>query len=308
MPFPPGPVKPPWRLLLSRFLEGLYGGGGPGPEVAFLPDPELAPRRLGELLPLVHAGAGPAFAGGGRAFLARQLLEADAAGHRIPDRPVARLRSMSSGPDGKVQFTLEGATRHGDLACGQAMAAELMSAFWHEAGAGKQAPPADPDDTEALFSRVARRLMVRNALAPDRAGLRDLSRRVVRLRVEGAVQGPGGLLLEWRPAAAEEYPRLWGLPLGGAVEPGDKDVTGPLLRAAASAGGALAHPAPESPVALGWDLVDCNLVLLVRAPALDVGPAPGGRTLREVAGGAEDEFLRRSPVVPSAAAVLGGLL
>lgn len=307
MPFPPGPAKAPWRRLVSRFLEGMYGGGVRAPEAAFLPEAGWAPRRLEDVLPFA-AGQVPApFTGGGRAFLARQLLEAQAAGRAIPDRPVARVVAVERTPGGRLQFTLAQGRRHDDLASGQAMAAELMSAFWDEAG-GLDGPPEAPDDVEALFSRVARRVMVRNALAPDRAGLRDLSRRVVRLRVEAAVQGPGGLLLEWRPATAEEYPRLWGLPVGGAVELDDATAGAPVSRWMAGAGAGEAPPDPEAPVALGWDLLDGNLVLLIRAPAQGALPAPGGRTLREVAGGGEDEFLRRSPVVPSAAAVLGGLL
>jgi hypothetical protein len=206
-----------------------------------------------------------------------------------------------------VRFEFGTARLHDDLACGAALAHELISAFWGEATAGGKAePPAGPEEQDALFARVAGRLRVRSALAPDRSGLRDLSRRVVRLRVEPVLRGPAGVLVALRPPTALDYPRLWALPAGTAVEPGDGGPADTAARGARALGLAAVTIPPRAPVALGWDLITCNLVLLVAVPPLDRAPERGDRTLREVAGGREEDFLRRSPACPALAAALSG--
>jgi len=307
MPFPPGPAKHPWRALVTRFLDACYGGGVVGPDAAFLPDPEAHVSNLGQLLPFEHDGRDARFEGGGRAYLARRILEVQAGGGVLGDGPVARLVAVALEPGGSVRFEFARGRRHDDLASGEALAAELLSAFWEEAPEDGAARPPDAEaDVEALFDRVRQRLKVRQALAPDRQGLRDLTRRAVRLRVEAAVRGPAGRLVEWRPAAAEEYPRLWVLPLADGVEEEDAGPLDTLGRAADVVGADFEGPAPDAPAALAWDLLNGNLVLLVEAPGLPALPTARGRAFREVPEGSEAEFLRRSPVAPSAAAFLCG--
>ena len=291
VPAPPAPTRDPWRLLLTQFLSNYYDVGtslaARDAPLALHPDLKIA--RLEDVAPFEHRSEPSPFNGGGRAYATRRILESRGAGVELGNRPVARLVNVTPG-EGGARFAFAAAGLHSDLASGEALCAELLTAFWQEAGAGGAGPPHEEADRKALFSRVASKLKVRAALAPNAPALGELSRRVVRLRVEIESAG-GAVFLDYRPETALEYARIWALAIGAPVEGDAKTAHG--LLAAIGAAGDLA----QSPCELAWDLLTCNPVLLVRSAQEFAATA---KTVKRYSAGQTGEALARFPLAPSA--------
>ena len=282
-------------MLLTQFLANYYDVGSSlaARDAPLALHPDLKITKLEDVAPFEHRSEPSPFNGGGRAYATRRILEARQAGVELGNRPVARLVNVTPGGGG-VKFAFAAAGLHSDLASGEALCAELLTAFWQEAGAGGAGPPHEEAGRKALFSRVAAKLKVREALAPNAPALGELSRRVVRLRVEVESAG-GAVFLEYRPEAALEYARIWALAASAPVESETKSMGASL------AGFGAAGDLAPSPCELAWDLLTCNPVLLVRSAR---EYAPTAKTVKRYSGGETGEALARFPLAPSACAAL----
>ncbi len=308
MAVPLGAMRQPNRALLTAFLLEYYGFKEPlAPRAPMVEDPLLRVRSLEALVPFGHTGRSGPFRQGDRAFLGARIEEVERAGGKLWNGPLARITSAQK-QGGQFALAFGAGRYHDYIAGGEAMAVELMRA-WAKAtrNVGKRSLGSDARK-RAFFERVGASLPLRAALAPDREGLRDFSRRVVKVGVVAATMDGGRrmLLMHHRSRKVGEYPGLWSSLPGGSIEPGARRVQD-VLRAETLEELGVATQGKVAPkrVLLAWDLLSCKLdflLMLERPPGFEQATKSWeSREIRWVGGREAARFEREEPLTPHAA-------
>lgn len=309
MPVPLGPMRQPWRELLTDFLLDYYGFNEPlAPSSPMVRDPSWQVRNLGAVAPFVHSGKPMPFASGDRAFLRQRINEVEKAGGKLWNGRLARLAAMRR-HGGRLELAFGRGTYHDYIACGEALAAELMTGFSKAAHGVRPKRFQSEALRRALFERLDASLPLRAKLAPDREGLSDLTRRVVKVGVVAVTVDwkVGALLVHHRSRKVGEFPGLWSILPGGSIEPGSNSVLEVMKRETLEELGLDSGPALRSGrVALAWDLLSCKLdfLLLLERPAgaRKLSPSWESKELRWVSPPEAPAFQRSHPLTPHAAA------
>lgn len=286
MPVPLGPMRQPWRGLLTDFLLDYYGFKEPlAPSSPMVEDPRWRVRSLEEVAPFVHSGRPMPFPGGDREFLRKRIGEVEKAGGKLWNGQLARVASIRR-RGGRVELTFGGGAYHDYVACGEAVAAELMMTFW-KATRGVRADSFESDPRKRrLFEIIGASLPLRAKLAAGLKELRDPTCRVVKVGVVAVTvdSRSGALLVHHRSHKVGEYPGLWSILPGGSIERGSRSVLEVLRKET------LEELGLESGLALrpnrmtiAWDLLSCklDLMLLLERPA-DAGKLSASWESKEI--------------------------